>query len=40
MIHVQGLEQKFWGEAVITATYLKNRSLTRSTQDNKTPFEV
>src|SRR5579871_329988 len=40
MIHAQGLEQKFWGEAVITATYLKNRSPTRSTQDNKTPFEV
>src|SRR5579871_5667827 len=40
MIHAQRLEQKFWGEAVITATYLKNRSPTRSTQDNKTPFEV
>jgi len=40
MIYAQGLGKEFWGEAVTTTTYLKNSSPTRSTEDNKTPFEV
>ena len=40
MIHAQGLGKEFWGEAVVTATYLKNRSPTKSTDNNRTPYEV
>jgi hypothetical protein len=40
MIHGAGLGQEFWGEAVTTATYLKNRSPTKLTEHNKTPYEV
>src|ERR1700759_1831883 len=40
MISAKGLGHEFWGEAVVTATYLKNRSPTKSTDHNKTPYEV
>ena len=40
MIYANNLGHKFWGEVIITATYLKNRSPTRSTTYNKTPYEV
>jgi hypothetical protein len=39
MLHDSMLDKKFWGEAVRTATYLKNRSPTRAL-DEKTPEEV
>jgi len=29
-----------WGEAVVTACYIKNRLPTRSLKDGKTPFEL
>lgn len=34
------LPQSFWGEAVLTATYLINRTPTRALKGNKTPFEM
>lgn len=34
-----GLEKKFWAEAVSTAVYLKNRSISTGL-NNKTPFEM
>ena len=40
MLHAQGLGKELWGEAVVTATYLKNRSPAKSLKDNRTPFEV
>jgi len=37
MILAQGLELQFWGEAVNTAVYIKNRCLTKAL-DSKTPL--
>ncbi len=39
MILAQGLELEFWGEAVNTAVYIKNRCPTKAL-DSKTPQEV
>jgi hypothetical protein len=38
MIHAQRLEQAFWAEAVLTAAYIRNRVVSRST-DGKSPEE-
>jgi len=39
MLKSMQVPAKFWGEAVLTAVYILNRSPTRSLK-NKTPFEV
>lgn len=40
MIITSGLDKSFWGEAVLTATYLINILPTSSLQINKTPYEM
>lgn len=40
MIITSELEKIFWGEAVLTATYLINLLPTTALQENKTPFEL
>lgn len=40
MISGAKLDQMFWGEAVLTATYLINRTPTKSLKYNKTPYEM
>ena len=39
MLHGASLNLSYWGEAVMTAVYLRNRSPTRAL-DNSTPFEA
>jgi hypothetical protein len=39
MLHASGLPKNLWGEAVVHAVYLKNRTSTRSFE-NKTPYEM
>src|SRR6201995_368320 len=39
MIHAQGLGQEYWAEAVVTAAYIRNRVVSRSTQ-RKSPYEL
>lgn len=39
MIHASGLPKNLWGEAIMHATWLKNRSSTRRL-GNKTPYEM
>lgn len=39
MIHASHINIRFWGEAIMCATYVLNRTGTR-TLDNKTPFEA
>jgi IS30 family transposase len=39
LLKSKGVPPKFWGEAVVTAVYLLNRSPIKSLQD-KTPFEA
>jgi hypothetical protein len=39
MLHASGLPKNLWGEAVMHAVYLKNRTSTR-TLEGKTPFEM
>ena len=34
------LDKQFWGEAVLTATFLLNRVPTRALKQNKTPYEL
>ena len=35
-----GLPKMYWGYAILTATYLLNRSPTRALENNKTPYEM
>jgi len=39
MLHYAGLPEKFWAEAVLNATYVKNRVPTKAV-DNKVPYEA
>ena len=39
MVHA-GLDDRYWAEAVQTATYIKNRLPTRSLEHNVTPYEL
>lgn len=40
MLSQAGLPEKYWGEAVITATYIQNRCPTRANIESKTPYEL
>lgn len=40
MVHSADLNKCFWGEAVLTAAYLVNRSPTKAVKLNKTPYEM
>ena len=40
MIFGASLEKCFWGEAVLTATYLFNLTPTKALRQNKTPYEL
>jgi len=40
MISGSKLNKSFWSEAVLTATYLVNRTPSRAFQNKKTPFEM
>lgn len=40
MIAGANLDKNFWGDAVLTATYLINKSPTRGLKQDKTPFEL
>ena len=40
MINAADLDKQFWGEAVLTATYLINLTPTKAVASSKTPFEL
>lgn len=40
MIHSSGLNKRFWGEAVLTATYLTNLIPSKAINVEKTPYEL
>ena len=40
MLYGAGLSKGFWGEAVLCANHTRNRSPSRSINENKTPFEM
>jgi transposase InsO family protein len=40
MVHNAGLNKRFWGEAVLTAAYLVNRSPSEAIKTDKTPYEL
>ncbi|GMF72324.1 unnamed protein product [Phytophthora fragariaefolia] len=40
MLEHAGLSKSYWGEAVVTATFLRNRCPTRSTTHDTSPHQV
>ena len=40
MMHGAGLKKHFWGEAIQTANYLRNRAPTRGLKESITPYEA
>ena len=40
MLKASRLDQKFWGEAILTATYIRNRVPSSTLDNKKTPFEM
>jgi len=40
MLSYANLPKVFWGEALLTANYLQNRSPTKAINVNKTPYEI
>ena len=40
MLYASGLDQSFWGEAVICAAYLRNRCPSSAIASDRTPFEL
>jgi len=39
MLAQAGLPEKYWAEAVATAAYLKNKTVTRALNEKMTPYE-
>jgi len=39
MLAQAGLPEKYWAEAVATAAYLRNRTVTRALKEKMTPYE-
>ena len=40
LLHDANVSLRYWPDVVKTATYLKNRTFTKSSVENKTPFEI
>ena len=40
ILHSANLDKRFWGEAILTASYLVNRLPTKAIKVNKTPYEM
>jgi hypothetical protein len=40
MLQQSGLIKAFWGEAILTANYLQNRTPTKSIDTDKTTYEL
>lgn len=40
MLEDAGLPKNLWGESVVTAAYLLNRSPTSALEEKKAPFEI
>jgi hypothetical protein len=40
MLQQSGFIKAFWGEAILTANYLQNRTPTKSMDTNKTPYKL
>eukprot|EP00171_Calliarthron_tuberculosum_P007424 IDg7424t1 len=40
MLHHKGIKLEFWGEAINTAAYIRNRVTSRGIPPNTTPFQI